>query len=389
MLRSAAFYRTIDPADIFRIDWLSPQPHWSGRRVGRKDVVLMEKNFKAGCLPLLIGSMPVKDHRDAADLAFEYTPDIPLWVQLPHFPEEGMVAQFIPGMPSVAQTAERTFIDTAAESFDTDFLSFFEEYMAVVEGDTPLESSRFGLTAETALGFFELEKRVSNISSLPQALKGQVTGPITFCTSLADQDRRAIFYNDSLRDAAVKHLALKAAWQIRKLARFKLPVIIFIDEPALASFGSSDLISISREDIHACLSEVIDAIHAEGGLAGIHVCANTDWSMVLDSGVDIVNFDAYAYFDRFMLYPDAIVRFLNSGNILAWGIVPTLQPEEIEAASTESLLKRFRENVLQLEKLGCARKAVYTQSRLAEHGIGRQGHDLEPRGFPGTEERAE
>jgi hypothetical protein len=51
---------------------------------------------------------------------------------------------------------------------------------------------------------------------------------------------------------------------------------------------------------------VVDAIHTDGGLAGIHVCANTDWSLVLESGADIVNFDAYAYFDRFILYGDPI-----------------------------------------------------------------------------------
>jgi hypothetical protein len=49
----------------------------------------------------------------------------------------------------------------------------------------------------------------------PVAVKGQVTGPITFCTGVKDQDDRAIFYDDTLRDAAVKHLALNARWQIR------------------------------------------------------------------------------------------------------------------------------------------------------------------------------
>ena len=49
-------------------------------------------------------------------------------------------------------------------------------------------------------------------------LKGQTTGPITFCTGLVDQAGRAIFYNDQLRDVAVKHLAMKARWQTKKMA---------------------------------------------------------------------------------------------------------------------------------------------------------------------------
>jgi len=61
----------------------------------------------------------------------------------------------------------------------------------------------------------------------------------------------------------------------------------------LQGTGSSGLISISREEILICLDEMIEAVHTEGGLAGIHVCANTDWSLILDSSVDIVNFDAF------------------------------------------------------------------------------------------------
>ena len=35
-------------------------------------------------------------------------------------------------------------------------------------------------------------------------------------------------------------------------------------------------------------SEIVEAIHGEGGLAGIHICANTDWSLALDGSLDMV-----------------------------------------------------------------------------------------------------
>ena len=41
----------------------------------------------------------------------------------------------------------------------------------------------------------------------------------------------------------------------------------------------------------------------------------------LESGADLVNFDAYAYFDRFILYGPQIRDFLAAGRLLAWGIV--------------------------------------------------------------------
>jgi hypothetical protein len=139
-------------------------------------------------------------------------------------------------------------------------------------------------------------------------------------------------------------------------------VILFIDEPALAGYGSSELISISREEIIASLGEVVAAIHAKGGLAGIHVCANTDWSLVIDSGVDIVNFDAYAYFDRFLLYPDQIRAFVQRGGLLALGVVPTLKPEEIDAESVDTLYQGWQTRMERLAALGLDPERLYRQS---------------------------
>ncbi len=95
--------------------------------------------------------------------------------------------------------------------------------------------------------------------------------------------------------------------------------LIFFDEPGLAGFGSSAFITITPEDIKACLSEVFEAVHAEGGLVGVHVCANTEWSVIFDSGTDIVSFDAYSYFDKFILYPEHIRTFFQRGGILCFG----------------------------------------------------------------------
>lgn len=331
----------------------------------------MTTTIQPDCLPMLIGSLPLNDHTAASRLIMDYTPAIPLWVQLPVFAQEGMVPQFLPGMPAVVKRDGKTFIDTAAESFDADLLAFFEDYMTISEAPEQLPGSRFALSEETGKGVAALIDTLAGMDTPPTAVKGQVTGPITFCTGVKDQDGRAIFYNETLRDAAVKHLALNARWQIRSLAGPGCPVIIFIDEPALAGFGSSELISISKEAILACLQEVVEAIHADGGLAGIHVCANTDWAMVLESGADIVNFDAYAYFDRFILYGSRIIDFLAAGRFLAWGIVPTLKPEEIRRETVDSLYAGCQERFGQLEALGIDPAIIRAQSFITPScGVG-------------------
>ena len=329
--------------------------------------------FKPACRPTLIGSMPHKDHVEAHRLVMEHTPEIPPWVQLPAFRVEGMVPQFLPGLPGLSVAGDRQYIDTADSGFEDELVAFYEAYLACVEGDGNLDDSIFAMTDQTAAGFSTLQSGLAASGAVPFAVKGQVSGPVTFATGVKDQDDQAIFYNDQLRDAAVKMLALKARWQVRALSKFEKPVIIFLDEPALAGFGSSEFISITREEVIACLEEVAAAIHAEGGLAGVHVCANTDWSLLLDSSLEIINFDAYAYFDRFILYPEQLKAFLNAGGILAWGIVPTLNAEDIEKETAASLLAKWEGQLAQVVSLGIAREKVLAQSLITPScGVGSQ-----------------
>lgn len=322
----------------------------------------MGETFRPGGLPVLIGSLPLDDHEEAARLVFSHTPEIPLWVQLPVYPKEGMIAQFMPGLPGLRAVGDRQCIDASADDFSTALAAFYEDYLAVTDGSADLDGSRFALAPDMARGFYVFMDHVAALKTPPAALKGQVTGPITFTTAVKDQAGRAVFYDETIRDAAVKLLAENARWQVRRLSSFGRPVILFIDEPALAGFGSSEFISISKADVVDAIGEVADAIHAEGGLAGIHVCANTEWDLIMDTPVDIINFDAYTYFDRFILYDKALRRFLEDGRIIAWGIVPT---SDIIADETEdSLVSRWEAQAAQVEALGFDRKRILSQTLI-------------------------
>ncbi len=86
---------------------------------------------------------------------------------------------------------------------------------------------------------------------------------------------------------------MKCRWQIQKFKPYADKIICFIDEPILSAFGSSTYVSVKREDVVALIGEVVEAVHAEGAMAGVHCCGNTDWSILIDAGVDIINFDAF------------------------------------------------------------------------------------------------
>lgn len=319
--------------------------------------------FTPCCLPLLIGSLPLADHRQASQMIFDATPELPIWPQLPMYREEGMVQQFLPGLPGVREEAGKVFIDSEGEAFAEETLRFYEEYLAISEGDASLEGSRFALDEETGRGFAAFLAEAESRKGSFVALKGQTTGPFTFCTALVDGAGRAIFYDDQLRDLAVKHLSLKARWQTKKMSAWCDHTIMFFDEPALAGLGSSAFISISQNDISDCLREVFAGVREENGLVGVHVCANTEWPAIFASGLDILSFDAFGYFDKLVLYPEQLTTFLAAGGILASGIVPTA-PESIEGQSVTSLVDLWFSQLQQLTTFGIEEKTVFAQTLI-------------------------
>lgn len=299
--------------------------------------------------PTLIGSMPHSDPDEAIELVLGAAPSIPVWPQLSVVKAEQMMIQFLEGLPGIQHEAGRIFVHSDSPGFEDELLAFYEGYLQLDEGSTDIQDSRFRMGQETGRTFYRFLEKVRNLNLDLAAIKGQVVGPFTLLSGLKDQGDRSILYDERLQDVAVKHLAMKCRWQIRQLRSFDCPVIIFLDEPALAGYGSSAFISVSKDLIDGLLQEVVEAIHREGALAGIHICANTDWSIPFESGVDIINFDTYSYFERFALYREQFTRFIRTGGNIAWGLVPTNDPNLISRETSESLVSRWFGCVRELE----------------------------------------
>jgi len=337
---------------------------------------MIATRFTPNATSHLVGSLPLTDHLAAHQLMLEHTPEIPLWIQLPCFPEEGMILQFLSGFPGLKEKKGSFYIETNTSFFEQEMLSFYEEYLQFSSDLELLSKSRFAFTSHQSPGFFILQEtlKANTFPRPPIAIKGQITGPFTFATSISDELKRAIFYDSQLRDIAIKLVATKARWQTRVLAQYGYPIIMYLDEPALTGFGSSEYISISKEDVQKSLSEVITAIHEEDGLAGIHICGNTDWSLILSLEVDIINFDAYSYMDRFLLYADEIALFLKKGGIIAWGIVPTLDIDQIEQETVSSLFEKLIDGMNSLAgKTGVLIAQIIAQSLITPScGLGSQ-----------------
>jgi hypothetical protein len=245
-----------------------------------------------------------------------------------------MEVQYSEGIPRVVidRAKERMYIDTTGDT-STDLAAFYEKYVAE-------DIDAFRITPEFSKGIYAMESALQAAGGTRPFVKVQTTGPLSFGLTIVDENKRAIYYNAEFVDVVVKALAMKCRWQIRKFKKFAKDTICFIDEPILSAFGSSTYVSVTREDAVAKLNEVVEAVHAEGALAGVHCCGNTEWPILIDAGVDIVNFDAFDYGDTILLYANAMKDYLKAGKVMAFGIVPT-NSAKIHAQTSDSLVAKF------------------------------------------------
>lgn len=264
------------------------------------------------CAAMAVGSVPHSDPATAVALVMRSTPDIPAWPQLPRRTfHENMFVQFTEGFPGVRLDEERERIYVLDEPPPDEVTAFVE---ALESGDP----SRFAISPDYAATLPLLERALAEVD--PPFVKGQVTGPVSQGLALSREDRRALLYDDTLRDISVNLIVMKALWQADILSRWapRAVPLIMVDEPSLTQMGSA-FVSIPEDIAFPALEQ---CLHALGCLSGLHVCGATDWGALATLPVDVLNFDAADHLDSLLTHREAVAAFLDEGGMLAWGAVP-------------------------------------------------------------------
>jgi len=296
-----------------------------------------------------VGSLPFVDSQKAVELVLRCLPQAPFWPQLPkRDSREGMVAQFSEHLPGLK-------IDSGTLRFlpqdkEKELELFYEKFIA---GDLPY----FEISKDYAQGLyvFYWHLKGADLSGV-EFIKCQVTGPFTFCSGISDSSGNSILHDKVLLQAMAKGLSMKALWQLELFKGFGKKMIMFFDEPYLASVGSA-YTPVNRNEVIDVFSELTILLKQRGCLVGVHCCGNTDWSMLMDiNGIDIINFDAFDFQDRFLLYSENIKDFLKRGGIICWGIVPTQGYDGTH--SPDGLAQKVRTGLDILAKKGLDRQLL-------------------------------
>lgn len=305
-----------------------------------------------------IGSMPHKETKTACDLMIAAAPDFPAWPQLPNRTYlENMYVQYTEGLPGIRidEVNKKVWFQVDGEPIDG--LETF--YSSVISED----HDHFAITGRFAAGLdMFLKGSYSDELSNRRFIKGHTTGPVSFGLTIADQNGKAALYNETLEQVIVRGLTLKSRWQCLELGKIApgAEVVMFFDEPYLVSVGSA-LISVTREQVISDMRQCIEGSGAD--ITGMHCCGNTDWSIVFDTGVDIVHFDAFEFLEGFIAYYEDIGRHLERGGAIAWGLIPNT--DTIFKLNADAVCKKLEDAFSALEAKGVDREKIAARSLIS------------------------
>jgi hypothetical protein len=256
-----------------------------------------------------VGSLPLMSAASAIQAVAEFSPEIPFWPQLPQLSErESIIGQ---GLGVVAD-----HLEPRSEGYGYQVKKGRIDSVLEI-----LHRSNGELTPENAVGFGAFETSMSSGTfDSAVAVKGQIEGPITLSAYLFHCGRP--FLSDpALFSAVAFHVSQIICWQIERLEAAGLPVLLFVDEPALcleATVGNST----SEEKVFDALAVILEDARIRGAYAGLHCCAARPLERMRRVKPDIISFDAHEGLDLF--FSDShLLDFVHRGGIVAYGIVPT------------------------------------------------------------------
>jgi hypothetical protein len=299
----------------------------------------------------MIAAVPYRDIQKTIQVILDNFPEAPC---LPSLTLN--IRWMLEGIPCLVfdRVKRRVFLDPSPER-EQELIEFYDRYEAQ-------DLDYFATTPKTAPGFYALLERLKE--TRPPELKWvnfQTAGPVLLADSIKQLDGKSSFYNETLRDMLTKALNMKARWLERKIKEDVpgVEVIAGLPETTLVNFTSSGG-SGTRDVIIKAINEGFEGLNC---LSWIHCCANIDWTLLTDSHVDVINFDAYQYSDRIALFHEEFKAFLQRGGMLGWGIVPVIN-EIIVKESVQSLVQRLEQGITRLVRKGIEEELLASSSWL-------------------------
>ncbi len=310
---------------------------------------MAEKIQKPNFAATMMSSVPYRDTERALDVIIENFPEAPC---LPVMTRG--IRWVLEGIPCVVINREKReiLLDPSTER-ENEILEFYDRFES---GDIDY----FATTPEVAPFFYAMIERLKN--RRPPEMKWVVfhtIGPLLLGDMLKQPDGTPSIHHETLRDILIKGMNMKTRWLERKIKEEieDVEVVADLPETTLVNFTSAGGTG-NREEIISAINEGFSSLTC---LTWIHCCANIDWSLLTDTKIDVINFDAYQHADKVVLYAKEFKDFIERGGMIGWGIVPVVE-ETLTQVSVPSLVERIEKAIDFFVKKGIDEKLLASAS---------------------------
>jgi hypothetical protein len=304
--------------------------------------------FEARCGTTAMGIMPHRDVDQALKLALSL--DIPFWPQLPNVSlYEDMYVQTSEHFPGIAINFEKGRLVFKTARFEEDLNDYF----------TKMEHPEtYALTQEYSRVFKRfLSKNLKGY----KAIRGQITGPVSFGFKVLDENLKPIIYNEEVKTILFDFIQKKVNLQYQELKKKNPNAFVWVDEPGLGYVFSG----LSGYNDQQAKKDYYDFVQGLEGPKGLHLCAEVNLPYLLELGIEILSFDAFQIGFMPKEYAWSVAEFIKKGGVISWGIVPT--ESSVLSIQTPEKLASILSNYWKVisENTGLPSRQIAEQSLIA------------------------
>lgn len=320
----------------------------------------MKKSFR--CLP--VGSLPYPTDKAATKMMVKLFENVPFLASLPEASaDENLLRRTLMNTPGVS-------IQDGKVVFDDDTPELKQSLISLnVAFNKPTEENleKFGFETYFLPRYYQIIERIKPAETVINFL-----GPFTLCQKLKNTEGAQFLTDKYYRKIVVQAICVKALWiidKIRKLSPETRPLII-LEEPLLYKVGD---IKRENEDITSdviinMFSKAISKIHEYEAQVGIQCFEKCDWTIPMDSGADLISFDAYNNPNNLNIMPDKINEYFARGGRINWAIVPVMNEATVKSLSVEQVYDRFIKTIEGFIDSGTSERLAYNRSTVSIQG---------------------
>lgn len=314
------------------------------------------------CIPL--GSLPYESSDAATRLLVKFNEKLPFLAFLPKVSDtENIVHRTLENIPGIRIRGLDIKLKTGTNSYEQGLAKLDKAF----NSPEPANLEPFKINSAYMEKFIPMIKKFKAPNAVINLL-----GPFTISQMLTQTAEEQMLIDKSYRKLFIQAVCVKALWAINKIKEAcpdTTPLVI-LEEPLFGQLGDlkRENEEITVELVTALLSKVVEKLKEAGADVGIQCLDKCDWQIPINSGVDLISFDAYNNPNNLCIIPEQITEFISRGGKINWGIVPVSDESIIKSVNIDILSRRFFSTLEGLILEGVPEKFVYNSAFVSIQG---------------------